>query len=390
MPELSIQQAEALIEANSILCPPIKSGYLGDLPQSVVLYIETAHHLQANQMIAKNLEIIQKIYAIHDQTFLYLPQLLQDGADVFRYVYPGLPIDQSVTPENITATVTAKLLAELNISPEIQGPMLLTYSNKYGNNSSNWVITHIKGKISVQQFFQTPATVYEHYNYNNVKYSRVLGDYSPGNNSTDPEERFDAEVNRIVSEIDERIRFLKEKGLFRILSDTIAPMLTPKLSRLCVTEDFRIHLPDYDDMEIILNPLSKAVYFLFLRHPEGIFLKNLPRYRDELTQIYRLLSNRENLQHMDESIRKLTDPSDNSIYEKCSRIKRAFIEKFSAELAQHYYVDGHLKRPKHISLPTGMISLPDALKNIKTLITQEDYMVMNLAEILKNIGIGEK
>ena len=50
MPELSIQQAEALIEANSILCPPIKSGYLGDLPQSVVLYIETAHHLQANQM----------------------------------------------------------------------------------------------------------------------------------------------------------------------------------------------------------------------------------------------------------------------------------------------------------------------------------------------------
>ena len=268
--------------------------------------------------------------------------------------------------------------------------MLLTYSNKYGNNSSNWVITHIKGKISVQQFFQTHARIYEHYNYNNVKYSRVLGDYSPGNNSTDPEERFDAEVNRIVSEIDERIRFLKEKGLFRILSDTIAPMLTPKLSRLCVTEDFRIHLPDYDDMEIILNPLSKAVYFLFLRHPEGIFLKNLPRYRDELTQIYRLLSNRENLQHMDESIRKLTDPSDNSIYEKCSRIKRAFIEKFSAELAQHYYVDGHLKRPKHISLPTGMISLPDALKNIKTLITQEDYMAMNLAEILKNIGIGEK
>ena len=62
----------------------------------------------------------------------------------------------------------------------------------------------------------------------------------------------------------------------------------------------------------------------------------------------------------------------------------------AAELAQHYYVDGHLKRPKHISLPTGMISLPDALKNIKTLITQEDYMVMNLAEILKNIGIGEK
>ncbi len=106
--------------------------------------------------------------------------------------------------------------------------MLLTYSNKYGNNSSNWVITHIKKvKYLSNNFFQTHARIYEHYNYNNVKYSRVFRRLFPGNNSTDPEERFDAEVNRIVSEIDERIRFLKEKGLFRILSDTIAPMLTP-------------------------------------------------------------------------------------------------------------------------------------------------------------------
>jgi hypothetical protein len=37
-----------------------------------------------------------------------------------------------------------------------------------------------------------------------------------------------------------------------------------------------------------------------------------------------------------------------------------------------------------------MISFPDALKNIKTVISREDYAVMNLAEIFKNMGIGEK
>ncbi len=385
MPELSLQQIEDLIEASSIWCSPIKSGYLNDLPKSIVLYMETEWHSNANQIIARNLEVIKKIYATYNRTFLYLPQLLQDGTDVFENVYPGLPVNQSVTPENITSTVTAKLLAELNVPLEMQEPMLLTYNNN-GKNSSGWVITRGKGEMSAQQFFHNHAKIYAYCDYgSDAKYARILTDPYKYD-STNPEERFDAEVNRIVSEIDERIRFLKEKGLFRILSDTIAPMLTPKLSRLCVTEDFRICLPDYHDMEIVLNPLSKAVYFLFLRHPEGIFLKKMPLYRDELTEIYRLLSDRENWQGMNESIRKLTDPSDNSIYEKCSRIKRAFIEKFSAELAQHYYVGGYLKRPKQISLPSGMISLPDSLKNIKTIFSREDCLVMNYAEILRDMG----
>lgn len=64
--------------------------------------------------------------------------------------------------------------------------------------------------------------------------------------------------------------------------------------------------------------------------------------------------------------------------------------EMSDDLAQHYYVDGYPRQPKRILLSTGMISFPDALKNIKTVISREDYAVMNLAEIFKNMGIGEK
>lgn len=116
-----------------------------------------------------------------------------------------------------------------------------------------------------------------------------------------------------------------------------------------------------------MNPLSKVVYFLFLRHQEGIFIKNLSLYQYELTQIYRLLSNRESLVDMDESIRKLTDPSDNSIYEKCSRIKREFLRNISDTLAQNYYIKGNFGQPKRIELSRTLIDLPDALKNIQVL-----------------------
>lgn len=390
MTELSVQQAEELIKANSILCSTIKSGYLNDFSKSTVLYIETANHLQANQMIEKNLEIIQKIYAVRDQTFLYLPHLLRDGADVFRYIYPGIPLNQSVTPENITSTITAKLLAELGVLSEIQGPMLLTFSNNNSNNYSGWVVTRMRGKISAGQFFRTHAKMYAYHEFDNVKYSTVLDDDFYERDSTDPEQRFYSEVDRIVSEIDERINILKSKGLYRLLSDTIAPMLTPKLSPLCITEDYRIFLPDYDNIEITMNPLSKVVYFLFLRHPEGIYIKNLNIYKDELTQIYRLISNRESLTDMNESISKLVDPQDNSFYEKCSRIKRVFIEHFSNDLAHHYYIDGYPKQPKRILLSCDMVSLPDALENIKTILSQDDFIVMNAVEMLKNTGFRQE
>jgi hypothetical protein len=39
-------------------------------------------------------------------------------------------------------------------------------------------------------------------------------------------------------------------------------------------------------MEIKMEPLTKAVYLLFLNHPEGILFKHLPDYRQELANIY--------------------------------------------------------------------------------------------------------
>ena len=45
-------------------------------------------------------------------------------------------------------------------------------------------------------------------------------------------------------------------------------------------------LPDYNDMEIKMEPIVKAVYLLFLKHPEGIAFKCLPDYRQELAEIY--------------------------------------------------------------------------------------------------------
>ena len=58
-----------------------------------------------------------------------------------------------------------------------------------------------------------------------------------------------------------------------------------KLSKLVITEDYRFVLADYNQ-EVELQPVHKAVYLLFLAHPEGIEFKKLSEYREELTGYY--------------------------------------------------------------------------------------------------------
>ena len=47
--------------------------------------------------------------------------------------------------------------------------------------------------------------------------------------------------------------------------------------------------------------------------------------------------------------------TNNSINEKCSRIKEAFVSKIDDSLAQYYYVNGKRGEPKKVSIPSNLI-----------------------------------
>jgi len=106
--------------------------------------------------------------------------------------------------------------------------------------------------------------------------------------------------------------------------DTQRKRTLPPSTTLYINKEYRIFLKDsngLDIAEIKLKALPKALYFVFLNHPEGFPLKYLVDYRDELLSWYRKLSNRNNI---GKSIDDLTDPTNNSANEKISRIGKAF------------------------------------------------------------------
>ena len=158
----------------------------------------------------------------------------------------------------------------------------------------------------------------------------------------------------LLEDMDVRVQKLRTKGLnewtFRGLFKTKA-----QLSRLVITKDFRVILPDYNDIEVKMEPLIKAVYFLFLKHPEGITFKELTDYREELLEIYKRLKPMGVNQRTIQSIEDVTNPLLNSINEKCARIRSAFIKEFDEGLAKNYFVTGERGEAKKIALPRDLV-----------------------------------
>lgn len=140
-----------------------------------------------------------------------------------------------------------------------------------------------------------------------------------------------------------------------------------KLSRLVITEDYRFVLADYNNTEVELQPVHKAVYLLFLNHPEGIEFKRLTEYREELLNIYMKTARWMDKEKIVESVDKLVDPLDNAINEKCSRIKKVFLDLMDEYRASYYIISGHTQkhiagrvwyeRLKVITLPRELVEL---------------------------------
>ena len=119
-----------------------------------------------------------------------------------------------------------------------------------------------------------------------------------------------------------------------------------RLSRLLITKDYRFILEDYHK-EVELQPVHKAVYLLFLAHPEGIEFKRLSEYREELTRYYMATAKMMDKEKIIEGIDHLINPLDNAINEKCSRIKKVFLGMMDEYTASYYIISGHTQ--KHVA-----------------------------------------
>jgi hypothetical protein len=131
-------------------------------------------------------------------------------------------------------------------------------------------------------------------------------------------------------------------------------------SRLLITSQGRILLTDFNK-EIELTPLQKTVFVFFLLRSEGILFKDLPKYTKELMAIYSKISNRTSLETIQRSVNDLANPYSNSMSEKCSRIREAFMKSIDKRLAEHYCITGDRNGLKRIPLDRSLVEFGEGL-----------------------------
>lgn len=145
-----------------------------------------------------------------------------------------------------------------------------------------------------------------------------------------------------------------DKTIWRLGFHDDKQKLQVRFSRLTITKEGVIMLTDYNK-EVRMEPMTKAVYLLFLKHPEGIAFKQLPDFRKELADLYVKIKPFGLNDRVIKSIEDVTNPLLNSINEKCSRVKAAMLAEVDASLADQYYITGKGGEQKSIKLPRKLV-----------------------------------
>ena len=189
-----------------------------------------------------------------------------------------------------------------------------------------------------------------------MEYARLS---NVGPSQVPPKELTEKDV--VIEQLYQHVNRLLELGLkeWEILTE-VRKCMPPDMYYLIISKDIKkIYVSRFHKIgnkkiegyqEVKMSPLDKAVYILFLKHPEGINFSYLPDYREELMEIYKKLMNYRTTAAMLRSVEDVTDPTKNSINEKCARIRRAFVEAFGSYNAEPYCISGPRGEAKRIEL----------------------------------------
>ena len=344
--------------------------------KEVLIYIDPLNNEEVNKAIGENYHSIVNKFDQFNIPFVYLPKLLTDKHfnRVLEYNHPYLKDLNQHYSEKLYHIISNDLNLTLN------GPTLIYLSNE-GDVTHEFDITSTELFTSRERLSLFVADInYQIRSFENFEeeirfrdasdtiscsremskmeksihpFKEMYFDYSEEMYLDHVEEK----AFEIPRELQNQIEELREAGYLRHLIKylEILQQTTQKLSRLKITQDYNIYLMDYEMKEVKMHPLSKALFILYLNHPKGIPFKEVYDYRTELMDIYKNISLIENPRKVIKSIEKLTDPFDNSIHEKCSRIRAAFLKVVTENIAQNYYITGGKGEAKKISLNRELV-----------------------------------
>lgn len=329
-----------------------------------LVYVANEECMQLNDIFENHPEVIARWEEITGYTIVYLPNLRKKFCDweTLSYRYPWMT-DFRVEPSPVgNDYLLQQLIHQEDREKMLHGFLRTDTSYTFYGGGPTWLAFYypleIDGTVPLDvQVCQIALFIKQETQLGGVfcsKRDTAGDDEADFADNNFVSQKWEEDIHDLMDEVRERIQKLRQRGVAEhLLEELLHP--EEQLSKMVITKDYRIFLPGFNNMEITMEPLVKAVYFLFLNHPKGLYFKELPDYRKELTKIYLKLKPNGLTPQMQRSIEDVTNPLSNSINEKCARIRAAFLTQFDDRLAQHYYITGQRANPKLITLPRELV-----------------------------------
>lgn len=321
---------------------------------------------------------------------IYLPEVL-DGLSESRmkYNFPGVTIPESLTVENIYAQIRkefdGKITEKSKLIIKYNGNVLMMYDTKESGGSLGQLLSFLRDRYASYKSYG--RNVSGSRRLLKSQHNEILDELRRHAGEMDFEKIFEKiYLAKIKPRLEESVCSRTSEGEYDSISDyhfqsdmdvaardaqgMIENLLlngcppemilhwvnqSVKISRLRITRHFKIYLTDYDNAEVKMGPLPKTVFLFFLRHPEGVMFSHLMDHRKELQMIYERVCTNDDPQKMHDSIKRLIDPLDNSISEKCAAVKKAFILNIADNIASNYYISGAQGEKKGIPLDRSLV-----------------------------------
>lgn len=353
----------------------INLGNNFNIPENYVIYFEKEHNKELNLFIRNNYEAIKTKFSALGLNFIYPPfikvsriqveEILSYYTPQFNYYQiPTLAKDSfgqklldnaiqnafkdfdTIFNNNITETFkvnSEELLNLFEYNCHIKSGLFFFKFNSgiigvsdyfYSNSDNNYEL-----------FFEEAMQYLSRNEWEDYALGdAMIGSFLP---TVDYSEQLDEEAKEIVQDLENKLKELKDSGQLLFLIPVLKDLLNKQshtidfnsISKMEIDYQNKIQLP-YFKKEVELSHLTKSIYFLFLKHPEGINLKELGNYKKELLTIYNSVSNQLDYDKMAKSIDDVINLETKAIYTHLSRIKSAYYKIMDASFAKYYIVSG--------------------------------------------------
>ena len=361
--------------------------------KSQVIYVESNYNEQANRFITDNYHDLRQWFEYRGYEFIYLPMLFKDDELKRKVLYYAPYLETKIVADkSLRSSYLLNFLSSSHLGEAVK-PSILFGPERCGDE---WLFQACELPLSgvaskdIIQLLDAVSSGTLFVNESCAMSDNVLMNYQPSSEprssmSIESDEKRSArkrsffskmvdriqgelfdedyteyyapqrdEVAEILESLENNVKKLRLQGVTLSAIHEFIDKQEP-LSPLVITEDLRIFLPEYNNIEIELSAQRKALYFLFQNHPEGIVLQHLEEYHKELMNYYKQTNGGVVTPRMEESIKKLETYGNNQLNVVITRIREAFCSKFDERLARHYFISGERGQAYKIGLPQALI-----------------------------------